>query len=188
MQKMIMDPSSIWIPANTLVLLCGVPNSGKTTFCKEHFPKELVICADDILLDMARSYPDKSYCEISSKVQDYATNKIISLGWCYKSTVVVDAIGITNKRRLTIIEKYNSCFSSVIQIVIQPDLEIILKRTTKKEAALELKNLNLYYPNNHTITRFWHIIQENINNKSITQGTDHTYILRDTTNDLSIIY
>lgn len=186
MQKMIMDPSSIWIPANTLVLLCGVSSSGKTTFCKENFPNKLVVCTDDILLDMARSYPDESYFGINSRVQDYITNKIISLGWCYKSTVIIDAIGISNKRRLVTIEKYSSCFSSIIQIVIQPDLEIILKRT-KKEPALELKNLNLYYPNQHTITRFWHIIQENINNSSITKGTDHTYILHDTTN-VSIIY
>lgn len=179
MQKIITDPTSIQIPANTLVLLCGVSRSGKTTFTRENFPSELIVCSDDILLDMAKEYPEANYSTVNCRVQDDITQKVISLGWCYKNTVVIDAIGVTTSKRLAVIDKYQNCFSKVVQIVVQPDIKIILNRA-EKHLLPELQRLTLRYPEPNEIIRFWQIIQSHINDCSIAKGTDSTYVLHNT--------
>ena len=48
MGKVYRNETHIVIPQDTLVLICGSQNSGKTTFTKKHFANKNVLVTDDI--------------------------------------------------------------------------------------------------------------------------------------------
>ncbi len=178
--NLIMNPLSIRIPKNSFVLLCGVQNSGKTTFLKENFPSENILCNDDILSNIVKSNPEYDFYKATFAVQDYLTEKISSMGISGKN-VVLDAIGFTNEERFGIILRFNEFFNKIIQIVVHPNLTTVLERP-KKPILPYHKKLNMRNPTSNEIKSFWNIIQSNIKDGSIAVGTDVTYILSHTDN------
>lgn len=52
MTEIIWNPSTIEIPPNSAVLLCGAQNSGKSTFANNHFEKSMILSSDDIFLEV----------------------------------------------------------------------------------------------------------------------------------------
>lgn len=174
MSQIIWDPQSIRIPKNTLVLMCGVQNSGKTTFTRKNFPAKNIICYDEIFFETSResTYKYEENCIISD---DRAFNKTINLGKAGE-IAVYESIYFTNDFRLYIVNKLGKYFSNVIQIVLQPSLDEVLNRPPKPVLEEQMR-LSLRPPTRAEISIYWQIIQENIDSKTIGYGTNSTYIL-----------
>lgn len=174
--EVIKNPLSIRIPKHTLVLMCGVQNSGKTTFTQKNFPISSIVCSDDIFFETSResAYKYGETCIISD---DKIFNRIINLGKSGE-TAVYESIAFTNDYRLHVVNMMNKYFSNIIQIVLHPSLDKVLNRPPKPVLE-EQKRLSLRPPTRAEIAIFWKIIQANIDTRTIGHGTDTTYILND---------
>ena len=103
----------------TMIVMCGLPRSGKSTYVDRHFPNYQIACPDDIRLGLGT--------EFNPYIEDYVwsvNNTIIRAHLMRRYNVVVDATNTT----IGSIEKYKRMADEEYYRFL-----IILMRTTKEE-------------------------------------------------------
>lgn len=192
MQNLITNPKVIRIPNRTLILICGVQNSGKSHFCHNYFNTENTVCTDDLFLSTAKSissvlvtpHSRDSFILLQKTTEDKLLKTIQNLA-NEKKYVVLDAIGLTVEKRLGTINAFQDYFDNIIQIVLMPSLVEIQKRGIK-EVTLEKAKLGLRSPSILEISISYMELAYDIPNGKISEGTDTTYILTEIPKKFSI--
>ena len=185
------NPKTIRIEPNTLVILYGVQNSGKTTFAQNHFKdSNHVVSADEILLDQYRKLPstiDKTTTKVYEKIcEETLSETLTRLQGLSSSYGILDAGNVEcHKELITEMSKY---YKRIIQIVFQPPLSIILNRPPK----ITQEKLNYHIitasVNQNIIKKAYNFIGDLIRTRAIDKGADHTYIFSDPKPTVNVIF
>jgi len=115
---------------STVILLCGLPGTGKDTYIKKNYPDMKVISLDDIREELGVS-PTMN----QSVVYEYAKKKAIGL-LKNKETFIWNATNLTNlirNKQLNLFHNYNA---SVKIIYLETDLLTNLERNKNREKVV----------------------------------------------------
>lgn len=175
--KPIWNPEVIKVPKNSLVLMCGAQNSGKSTFAKKKFKNSSVIIADEefqkVVLQHQNSLfatdkliTSKTECIIMEKVSNCAENG---------DTVILDAVSPDFYKRRNTINAFKDGFCNVILIVMFIDLKTLLARHSKPDDPIRLK-FGFKSPPQNEIALNHFLIEEQIEENKIGFKTNFTYI------------
>ena len=117
---------------NTLIVLCGISGSGKSTFAKyllDSNPKIAIACPD---LVREKLYGDASIQGDGKKVFQMAFD-IVELSGKIKADCVFDATNTTKKARKQVIEHGRKYFDFIICYYFYPSLVKSINNQTKRE-------------------------------------------------------
>ena len=118
----------LWLPRQTLIVLCGPSGSGKTTFASTHFPLTAIVSTDNcrsLISDDARNM------ECTEEAFDLAyiiVNKRLKLG----RTTVFDSTALTAEFRQKLREIAAVHAFKALLIVLQTPLQICQQRDTAR--------------------------------------------------------
>ena len=185
------NPKTIRIEPNTLVILYGVQNSGKTTFAKNHFKDfEHVVSTDDILLNFYRELPttiDKTSVKIFDQICEKTLKETIKrLQSLSSSYGILDAGNVELYEEL--IAEMRKYYKNIIQVVLFPPLPIVLRRPPK--ISLEKLSYGIYPASLHPeiIIGLHNSIDNLIKSKAIDKGADNTYIFSNSNPTTNVIF
>lgn len=88
---------------STLYVMCGCPGSGKSTYAKEHFPKAVYACADDVRECLYGNAAIQGNPKEVFEVMGEGVKAFLAAG----QDVVYDTTAVTSKLRRQIIKKFN---------------------------------------------------------------------------------
>jgi septin family protein len=200
------NPSEIRIPPHTLIALCGISNSGKTTFANRHFNKEIIINTDEILeetistilqiteRDLSITSESKVWEEISQhlariallKAQESGNNLLISSSQ-KNSVTVFDSVHLYYEERMDFISKFQTYFKHVYLFVIHPELNEIMSREPK-DISDNSKSLGFYYPDSESAPYEHYLLENQISNESIAHMVEKTFIFTELESDIDITF
>lgn len=117
---------------NTLIVLCGISGSGKSTFAKhilDNNPKIAIACPD---LVREKLYGDASIQGNGNQVFQMAFD-IVKISGKIKADCVFDATNTTKKARRRVIEEGQKYFDFIICYYFAPDLTKSIGNQKKRE-------------------------------------------------------
>lgn len=115
---------------NTLIVLCGISGSGKSTFRDLLVAKGMdCVCPDIIRYNL---YGDENIQGDGKKVFDIAYSQMIDYGE-QEQDCVFDATNVTKKARKKIIEKAKNYYDFILCYYLHTPLPIALKRNSKRQ-------------------------------------------------------
>lgn len=157
--------------AKRLILMCGIPGAGKSTFIKNHIASDgIIISRDAIRFDMLKSNED--YFSKENEVWDEyvkALKKAIKCEWY--TDVVADATHLNARARNKILNAISDVLNEVEVYVlyVDVDLETALKQNSQRtgralvpESAIKNMYASLQIPNKAEGYRRFGYIEENI--------------------------
>lgn len=87
-------------PTPFVMLLSGVPMSGKSTWIKDNYPDTIVISRDNILMEVMNTKDyDKAFFEADQKIIDKKLNEKLKIAGKLKQNVILDMTNISVKTR-----------------------------------------------------------------------------------------
>lgn len=175
------SPCIIRIPKNTLVLLCGVQNAGKSTFAKMHFPHLNIISSDALLQKTIMNASSNNTTEEILDKTIALMQKEIKKSSKKNAFTVVDSVGISFTSRILFISKYERYFENIILIVFNPDLETILNRPNKPSTK-EMIEHGFFSLSKEELTQNFNILQEQLKNGEISESAPIIHILDENSN------
>ena len=124
--------TNIVIPKDTLVLICGSQNSGKTTFTKKHFKGKSIICTDEIFEEVVqyRSSIFDTLESLASRTTDIFEERLIESSQ-ENSITVVDAAPIDFEGRMEMLKRLKEFYTNIVLIVLDVNYMTLLKRPKK---------------------------------------------------------
>lgn len=123
-----------------VIVLVGTPLSGKSTFIRENYPDALVICRDQLVLDVFGSDDyNKAFKEVDHKVVD----KLLDLKLKEANShelVIIDMTNLVPRRRRSTLNYFSKDF--IKEAIVFPFLsdDEYLKRNNKRN---ELENKSI---------------------------------------------
>ena len=114
-----------------VVMLCGLPCSGKSTYIKENLPEHFVVSRDEIIENM---FPELSYNEAWKKASQNTVDKKLQerLKLALKhDKVVIDMTNLTRKKRKKRLSQFGEDYSKKC-IIFLPTLEEIKERNKQR--------------------------------------------------------
>jgi len=101
-------------PTPFVMLLSGVPMSGKSTWLKENYPDVMVISRDDILLEVAGTEDyGKAFYNTDSKLVDKKLRERLVLAGSLGQNVILDMVNGSAKTRRRNLEYFSDDFYKV---------------------------------------------------------------------------
>lgn len=101
-------------PTPFVMILSGVPMSGKSTWLKENYPDVMVISRDDILLEVAGTDDyGKAFYNTDSKLVDRKLREKLLLAGSLGQDVILDMINGSAKTRKRNLEYFSDDFYKV---------------------------------------------------------------------------
>lgn len=101
-------------PTPFVMLLSGVPMSGKSTWLKENYPDVMVISRDDILLEVAGTEDyGKAFYNTDSKSVDKKLRERLVLASSLGQNVILDMVNGSAKTRRRNLEYFSDDFYKV---------------------------------------------------------------------------
>lgn len=133
MGKIFKGQTQITIPDDTLVLICGSQNSGKTTFTQKHFAGKHIITTDEIFEEVVKyqSTVLDNMESLTSRTTDIFEERVIQA--CKESSItVVDAAPIEFEGRQEMLKRFKGLHTNIVLIVLDIKYPTLAKRPKKK--------------------------------------------------------
>lgn len=115
---------------NVLIVLSGIPASGKSTYCNTmkvwHF---LIVCPDTIRKEL---YGNESIQGNGKEVFDHAYEQLQLLGECCQNAIF-DATNLTATRRQKLVEKMRPYYDTIVCHYFRPNFEKSVEQNEKRE-------------------------------------------------------
>lgn len=133
MGKTFKGETQIRIPEDTLVLICGSQNSGKTMFTRKHFAGKSIITTDEIFEEVVKNQSTvlDTMETLASRTTDIFEERVIQD--CKESSItVVDAAPIEFEGRAEMLRHFKGLHTNIILIVLNVKYSTLVKRPKKK--------------------------------------------------------
>ena len=121
-------------PKPWVIMMIGLPGSGKSTWCKTNLPKVPVLSTDDIIEKFAKE-KGKTYSDVFDKVAGdaakqfgHAMKKAIKDQAC----VIIDQTNMTRKSRMKKMEPFKGFYKVAIMVTADP-IELGLRLKNRAE-------------------------------------------------------
>lgn len=133
MGKIYKGETQITIPDDTLVLICGSQNSGKTTFTRTHFEGKCIITTDEIFEEVVntKSTVLDTMETLASRTTDIFEERVIQAAK-ENSITVVDAAPIDFEGRMEMLKHFKGLHTNIVLIVLDVKYPTLIKRPKKK--------------------------------------------------------
>lgn len=133
MGKIYNGETQIIIPDDTLVLICGSQNSGKTTFTRKHFGDKRIINTDEIFDEVVKyqSTVLDNIESLASRTTDIFEERVFQA--CKESSItVVDAAPIDFEGRMEMLKRFKGIHTNIVLIVLDVKYSTLISRPKKK--------------------------------------------------------
>lgn len=177
MGKTYQGETQITIPQDTLVLICGSQNSGKTTFTKKHFDGKCVITTDEIfeevvntkstVLDTLEALADRTTDIFEKRIEEASKEN---------SIIVVDAAPIQFDGRIEMIRQLKGLYANIVLIVLDVKYPT-LKARPKKKVSKQKKKFGITSISDEELLLNSLIIMKQIKNGQFGYKVNKAYIL-----------
>lgn len=124
---------------NRLIVLSGIPGSGKSTYCQEMAKlyegsgtKVYVISSDDIRYEITGKYNDFNHEE---EVWGRFNSRAYELSKEEKAIVILDATTLTNKQRYNYALRFKKAYKQIYLVVFNTQYEQCLAQNKMREEA-----------------------------------------------------
>lgn len=124
-----------------VIIMCGVPGSGKSTYIDKNFPEAVIVSRDNCLMDVATSqFPDKNFTyneafkKVNQKLVDKALKGRFFTAKCAGdtgTTIVVDMTHMSKKSRKKSLSYFGPEYKKKC-VVMLTDLETIYLRNQNR--------------------------------------------------------
>lgn len=133
MGKIYQGETQIIIPEDTLVLICGSQNSGKTTFTKKHFAEKSIITTDELFDEIVRTKSSvfDTMETLASRTTDLFEERVAKVAK-ENSITVVDAAPIEFDGRMEMLRHFKGLHANIILIVLDVRYPTLKARPKKK--------------------------------------------------------
>ncbi len=133
MGKIYKGETHITIPEDTLVLICGSQNSGKTTFTKKHFTGIRTITTDEIFNEVVNYHSTvlDNMESLARRKTDIFEERVIRASKESPITVV-DAAPIDFEGRQEMLRRFKNLYTNIILIVLDVKFPTLVNRPKKK--------------------------------------------------------
>jgi predicted kinase len=125
-----------------LILLIGIPLSGKSTFIRENYPNIIVISRDELVMEVFGSNDyNKAFREVNHKEVDKLLNSRLVSASQSNEDVIIDMTNMTSKRRKSTLIHFTNFHKEAIVFPILSDEEY--ERRNKIRTVTENKSIPL---------------------------------------------
>jgi predicted kinase len=125
-----------------LILLIGIPLSGKSTFIRENYPNTIVISRDELVMEVFGSNDyNKAFREVNHKEVDKLLNSRLVSASQSNEDVIIDMTNMTSKRRKSTLIHFTNFYKEAIVFPILSDEEY--ERRNKIRTVTENKSIPL---------------------------------------------
>lgn len=132
----------------TLIMLCGCPASGKSTWAKQYKDNKnaIIISRDEIRFKIVS--PEEEYFSKEEQVFNTFISDInVAIGDNEHSIIIIDATHISPKSRAKVLNKLNLDNVTLEAVTFRPSLEECLKRNAHREGRTRVPDtalINMY--------------------------------------------
>lgn len=177
MPQVFIGTTEIRIPQDSLILICGSQNSGKTTFTTKHFDTQYVVNTDqafeDVINHQTTCFDTKD--TILEKTTDLFEERLraaITRG----PYTVVDAAPVEFQNRVAMLNEFKGFRKNIILIVLDIKYPTLISRPRKKPTANKLKHNFVPAPDEELLMNAM-LITAQISRGQIGYKTTRTYVL-----------
>lgn len=177
MGKIHKSESQIAIPDDTLVLICGSQNSGKTTFTQKHFQGKHIITTDEIFEEVVKYQSTllDNMESLARRTTDIFEERVIKA--CKESSItVVDAAPIDFEGREEMLRRFKGLHTNIILIVLDVKYPTLIKRP-KKQVDKKKRQFGITSISDNELLLNSLIIFEQIRKDQFGYRVNHAYIL-----------
>lgn len=146
----------------TVVVMMGIPGSGKSTYVREHYPSTLVICPDDIRERLTGDAGDQSRNKEVFEIAHALLAKAAEIDL----DVVFDATNIKHHARKNILDICKRYYVNTHLIILNTSYEVALERNNQRDRCVPL----------HAMERMKREFDELMSNRSLGRWDKITYI------------
>ena len=134
MGKTFAGETNIIIPEDTMVLICGSQNSGKTTFTKKHFAGKTILTTDEIFEEVVNINATvfDTLETLAVRTEKIFEERLIQYKKEGVSILVVDAAPIKFDARMEMLKHFKGIYPNVILIVLDVKYPTLKARPKKK--------------------------------------------------------
>ncbi len=177
MGKIHKGETQIEIPDDTLVLICGSQNSGKTTFTKKHFSGKHIIITDEIFEEVVKNQSTvlDTLESLARRTTNIFEERVIQASK-ENSITVVDAAPIDFEGRAEMLKIFKGLHTNIILIVLDVKYPTLMKRP-KKQVDKKKKQFGITPISDNELMLNSLIIFEQIKKDQFGYRVNHAYIL-----------
>lgn len=152
----------------TLIMLCGCPGSGKSTWAKtyENNEKAIIISRDKIRFELV-SLEERYFSKETQVFNTFISDINYAIADNEHSIIIIDATHISKKSRAKVLNRLNLNNVILEAVAFHPSLEECLKRNKQREGRARVPDFAIinmyknYQKPEHiegfdTITRFYY--------------------------------
>ena len=203
--NIIWNPSRIEIRPQSLVMCCGIANSGKSTLAKKLFPEKNIINTDEVLentikellnitkRDIDITPESKEWKYISNhlanvailKNQEFINDLIINASQT-EDIVILDSAPHNYKDRIATIINFFPYFENIYLIVAFPDIKEVASHKTKSISTNQIA-LGFYYPDICSLSIDFANLDTQIVLENIADEVTKTFIITDLNSDIEVL-
>lgn len=177
MGKIHKGESQISIPEDTLVLICGSQNSGKTTFTRKHFEGKRIVTTDEIFEEVVKNQSTilDTMETLARRTTDIFEERVIQA--CKESSItVVDAAPIDFEGRAEMLKIFKGLHANIFLIVLDVKYPTLAKRP-KKQVDKKKKQFGITPISDQELLLNSLIILDQIRKDQFGYRVNHAYIL-----------
>ncbi len=177
MGKIYKSETQITIPDDTLVLICGSQNSGKSTFTKRHFAGRSIITTDELFEEIIRTKSSvlDTMETLAKRTTDLFEERVTESAK-ENSITVVDAAPIEFEGRMEMLRHFKGLHTNIILIVLDVKYPT-LKARPKKKVDKKKKQFGITPISNNELLLNSLLIIEQIQKGQFGYKVDKAYIL-----------
>ena len=195
LSNIVWNPSKIRILPHSLVMMCGLANSGKSTLAKKIFLEKDIINTDMILektaqelinitkKDLGLTPISENWSTISrslGRVAILKSQQIIEhliIDFSFKNDIIVlDAAPYYLENRMITITKFSPYFEQIYLIVLFPNIIEVFKRDIKPMSEAQ-KSLGFFNSSIFNISNENSILESQIKNETIAKNVAKSFII-----------